>query len=82
MKETHSPSRFLQRIGLALAALAAGSVAQAQLIPIWTVNYGQAAPAATARGNYYNTVNLSGLVFFQDTPTIDFNWGFGYHNPR
>src|SRR6185295_14123433 len=29
------------------------------------------------RGHYYNTVNFTDLVFFNDTPTINFDWGFG-----
>jgi hypothetical protein len=75
MKLTQTYTRFLKWLGLVFVAWAASPVAQAQLMPTWTVNYGAAAPPATAHGSFFNRPDLNGLVFVQDTPTINFDWG-------
>jgi hypothetical protein len=77
MKVTELPSRCLQWLGIALATLAASSIAKAQLTPIWTVNYGQTMPGV-AQGLYFSNLSVVGsVVFSADTPTINFDWGFG-----
>lgn len=81
MKVTELPSRILKWLGLASAALATVSTAHAQLTPIWTVNHGQAVPAATARNEYYNNLSFLGTPLVRDTPTIDVNWGFQSPDP-
>ena len=77
MNVTSIYPKFIRWLGLAFVALAVNQVARAQLAPIWTVTYGQAAPVGMARGNYYSRPDLNGLVLFADTPTINFDWGFG-----
>jgi hypothetical protein len=75
MKVTELPSAIFKPIGLALVMLAAGSAAHAQLEPVWTINHGQALPAATVRNEYYNNLGFFGVPIVQETATIDFNWG-------
>jgi hypothetical protein len=81
MKVTLASSRFLHWLGLALALLATGLIARAQLTPIWTISHGQAVPAASVRGEYYGNQLFLGVPIVQDTATIDFNWGFGSPSP-
>lgn len=52
-------------------------MATAQLTPIWTINHGEAQPAANVRNEYYDNLGFFGTPLVQQTPTIDFNWGFG-----
>src|SRR5262245_19978049 len=77
MKVTEMTSRCLRWLGLGLTALATTSTTRAQLTPIWTINHGQAVPAATARGEYYNNLGFFGVPVVQNTATIDFDWGTG-----
>src|SRR5688572_26111523 len=81
MKVTELPSRILKWLGLASVALATVSSAQAQLTPNWTVNHGQAVPAATARNEYFNNLSFLGTPLVRDTLTIDVNWGFQSPDP-
>src|SRR4030095_13492289 len=77
MKVTYTSFRFRKWIGIISLTLAINQIAQAQLTPIWTVNYGQTA-SGFAQGLYYSNLNVFGTVVFSaDTPTIDFNWGLG-----
>src|SRR5829696_8030515 len=70
-------SRSLKWIALSIAAVTASSIVQAQLTPTWTINHGQTVPGVT-HGTYFNNLNVSGSVAFSaDTPTINFDWGFG-----
>ncbi len=62
---------------LGLALLAPNPAAHAQLEPVWSINHGQAIPAATVRNEYYNNLGFFGAPLVQETSTIDFNWGFG-----
>ena len=73
---TQLPFRCLQWLGV-LAALAATTATHAQLTSVWTLNHGQAVPAATARGEFYDNLGFAGVPIVQETPTIEFNWGFG-----
>jgi hypothetical protein len=77
MKLTEFISRYFGCLGLALAAMAITSTARAQLTPIWALHHGQAAPAATARGEYYNNLGFFGVPVVQNSATIDFDWGTG-----
>src|SRR5262245_12265442 len=72
---SHSFQRF-QRAGLALMALSVVHLAPAQLTPNWTVNHGQAVPAAMARMTYFNAPDLTSAVLMTETPVIDYDWSF------
>ncbi|MCI0747734.1 MAG: PA14 domain-containing protein [Verrucomicrobia subdivision 3 bacterium] len=73
--------RFINYIGVACMTLGLNPVAQAQLTPIWTVNYGHNA-SGVAQGHYFtNTALFGNIVSSADTPTIDLNWGFGSPAP-
>ena len=76
MKATQTHFRLLKWIGLASVMLAANPNAKAQLNPIWTINHGQAVPAATVRGEIYDNLGFAGVPIVQERPAIDFNWGF------
>ena len=81
MNVTHTRFRFSKWCGLAFIAMATTQIAQAQLTPTWTVNYGATMPAGTARGDYFITPIFNGLIFVRNDATIDFNWGFGSPAP-
>src|SRR5688572_11115725 len=81
MKAINFPSRSRKWLGVMLCALVVGSTARAQLTPIWTINHGAAVPAAPARGQFYDNLGFAGVPVVQETPTIDFNWGFGSPAP-
>jgi hypothetical protein len=69
--------RTIWRTAFACIALILPQVASAQLTPIWTINHGQVLPAASVRNEYYDNLGFFGTPLVQQTPTIDFNWGFG-----
>jgi hypothetical protein len=76
MKANCTHLRFLNWMASAFFALVACQTAQAQLTPIWTINHGQAVPAAMVRGEIYDNLGFFGVPIVQERPAIDFNWGF------
>ena len=77
MTVTLALARSLKPLVLALLVVVVGPAAHAQLEPVWTLSHGQAVPAATARGEYYNNLGFFGVPVVQDTATIEFDWGTG-----
>jgi len=60
-----------------LAGLLTWHSAPAQVMALWTNSFGVVPSPATARGSYYNGMNLNNLILFGNDSTINFDWGLG-----